>query len=79
MGVTSYIVDAMIPETLVTWVQTHIESKWVFLLALNLLLVVVGCLVDIFSAIVVLAPLIVPISGTRPSAARSAWSSRSRR
>ena len=62
MGITSYIVDAQIPDTLVTWVKTHIESRWVFLLALNVLLIVVGCLVDIFSAIVVLAPLLVPMA-----------------
>jgi tripartite ATP-independent transporter DctM subunit len=62
MGITSYIVDAQIPDTLVTWVKTHIESRWVFLLALNGLLIVVGCLVDIFSAIVVLAPLLVPMA-----------------
>ncbi len=61
MGITSYIVDAQIPEQLVAWVRTHIESPVVFLLALNVLLVVVGCLVDIFSAIVVLAPLIAPM------------------
>jgi len=62
MGITSYIVDAQIPDALVTWVKTHIESRVVFLLALNLLLIVVGCLVDIFSAIVVLAPLVVPMA-----------------
>jgi len=62
MGITSYIVDAQIPDTLVTWVRTHIESPWLFLLALNGLLIVVGCLVDIYSAIVVLAPLIVPMA-----------------
>jgi C4-dicarboxylate transporter, DctM subunit len=62
MGITSYIVDAQIPDTLVTWVRTHIESRWVFLLALNGLLIIVGCLVDIFSAIVVLAPLLVPMA-----------------
>jgi C4-dicarboxylate transporter, DctM subunit len=62
MGITSYIVDAQIPDTLVTWVRTHIEARWVFLLALNALLIVVGCLVDIFSAIVVLAPLLVPMA-----------------
>jgi C4-dicarboxylate transporter, DctM subunit len=62
MGITSYIVDAQIPDTLVSWVQSHIESRWIFLLALNALLVVVGCLVDIFSAIVVLAPLLVPMA-----------------
>jgi C4-dicarboxylate transporter DctM subunit len=62
MGITSYIVDAQIPDTLVTWVKTHIESRWIFLLALNGLLIIVGCLVDIFSAIVVLAPLLVPMA-----------------
>ncbi len=61
MGITSYIVDAQIPDALVAWVRAHIESPLVFLLALNLLLIVVGCLVDIFSAIVVLAPLIAPL------------------
>jgi tripartite ATP-independent transporter DctM subunit len=62
MGITSYIVDAQIPDQLVSWVRTHIESRAVFLLALNALLIVVGCLVDIFSAIVVLAPLLVPMA-----------------
>jgi tripartite ATP-independent transporter DctM subunit len=62
MGITSYIVDAQIPAALVAWVKTHIESKLLFLLALNALLIVVGCLVDIYSAIVVLAPLIVPMA-----------------
>ena len=62
MGITSYIVDAQIPDTLVSWVRAHIESRVVFLLALNGLLIVVGCLVDIFSAIVVLAPLVVPMA-----------------
>jgi tripartite ATP-independent transporter DctM subunit len=62
MGITSYIVDAQIPDALVTWVKATIESRVVFLLALNGLLIVVGCLVDIFSAIVVLAPLVVPMA-----------------
>jgi tripartite ATP-independent transporter DctM subunit len=62
MGVTSYIVDAQIPDALVSWVKAHIGSRVVFLLALNALLIVVGCLVDIFSAIVVLAPLVVPMA-----------------
>lgn len=61
MGSTSYIVDAQVPEKLLAWVRTHIESPLVFLLALNALLIVVGCLVDIYSAIIVLAPLIAPI------------------
>ena len=41
--------------------QTHIESKYVFLLALNALLLVVGCMMDIFSAILVVVPLIAPM------------------
>jgi len=62
MGITSYIVDAQIPDALVSWVKATIDSRVVFLLALNGLLIVVGCLVDIFSAIVVLAPLVVPMA-----------------
>lgn len=61
MGSTSYIVDAQVPDLLLTWVRAHIHSRLVFLLALNVLLIVVGCLVDIFSAIVILAPLIAPM------------------
>jgi tripartite ATP-independent transporter DctM subunit len=61
MGITSYIVDAQIPDQLVAYVREHIHSPVVYLLALNVLLVAVGCLVDVFSAIVVLAPLIAPM------------------
>ena len=43
------------------WVQAHIHSKILFLLALNLFLLIVGALMDIFSAIVVVVPLILPI------------------
>jgi len=64
MGLTSYMVDAQVPGKLVAWTQAHVHSRWVFLLALNLFLLVVGCLMDIFSAIVVVVPLIVPIAAT---------------
>ncbi len=60
-GLTSYLVDAQVPARLVEWSQAHIESKWVFLLGLNVLLLLVGCLMDVFSAIVVVVPLIVPL------------------
>jgi tripartite ATP-independent transporter DctM subunit len=62
MGITSYIVDAQIPDALTTWVRIHIESQHVFLLTLNALLLVVGSVVEIYAAIVVLAPLVVPIA-----------------
>ncbi len=62
MGLTSYMVDAQVAQALLEWVKSHIDSRLVFLLALNALLLVVGCLVDIFSAIVVVVPLIAPIA-----------------
>lgn len=61
MGFTSYLVDAEVPEAALQWVKGDIESKWIFLLALNVFLLLVGCLMDIFSAIVVVVPLILPI------------------
>lgn len=61
MGLTSYLVDAEIPARALAWVEVNIESKWVFLIVLNLFLLVVGCLMDIFSALVVVVPLILPI------------------
>ena len=62
MGITSYIVDAQIPDAAATWVKGHIASQWLFLLTLNGLLLVVGSVVEIYAAIVVLAPLVVPIA-----------------
>jgi C4-dicarboxylate transporter DctM subunit len=62
MGLTNYVVDAEIPMIATAWVQAHIHSRIVFLLALNIFLFVVGCLLDIYSAIVVQAPLLLPIS-----------------
>ncbi len=61
MGLTAYLVDAQTAEWLLTWVKGHIHSRFVFLLALNLLLLVVGCLMDIFSAIVIVVPLVAPM------------------
>ena len=61
MGFTSYLVDAQVAASVVEWAQGSIGSKIVFLLALNVFLLAVGCLMDIFSAIVVVVPLIVPL------------------
>jgi C4-dicarboxylate transporter DctM subunit len=61
MGLTNYLVDIQLPERAVAWATQAIQSKWLFLLALNLLLLAAGCVMDVFSAIVVLAPLVVPI------------------
>ena len=61
MGFTSYLVDAQIPMLLMDWVEQNISSKYVFLLLLNILLLVVGCVMDIFSAIIIIVPLITPL------------------
>jgi len=61
MGLTNYLVDAQIPDQILAWVQLHIHSQAMFLLALNVFLLVVGSVVEIYAAIVILAPLIVPI------------------
>jgi C4-dicarboxylate transporter DctM subunit len=61
MGLTNYLVDAQIPDLLLTWVKTHIHSQVGFLLALNVLLLVLGSVLEIYSAIIILAPLIAPM------------------
>ncbi len=61
-GFTDYLIEAEIVADAVEWVTTTIESKFVFLLVLNLLLLVVGCLMDIVSAIIVVVPMILPMA-----------------
>jgi tripartite ATP-independent transporter DctM subunit len=61
VGLTNYLVGAQVPARLLEWTQAHIDSRLTFLLGLNLFLLLVGCLMDIFSAIVVVVPLIVPL------------------
>ncbi len=61
-GLTDYLVYAEVPTRLVEWTQTHVHSRIVFLLGLNVFLLVVGTLMDIFSAIVVVVPLILPLA-----------------
>lgn len=64
LGFTNYLVDAEVPQRLLVWMQTWIHSREAFLLMLNLFLLVVGCLMDIFSAIIVVVPLIVPVAAS---------------
>ncbi len=62
LALTNVLVDAQAPQRLLAAVTAHIEHPLLFLLALNGVLLVAGMLVDIFSAIVVLVPLIVPVA-----------------
>ena len=61
MGLTNYLIDAEIPMRLLDFFKTHIESKILFLIVLNLFLLAAGCTMGIFSALVVVVPLLTPI------------------
>ena len=62
VGLTNYLVNAQVPTLLIEWTQSHIQSKASFLLALNVFLLLVGTVMDIFSAIVVVVPLLLPLA-----------------
>jgi tripartite ATP-independent transporter DctM subunit len=61
-GLTGYMVDAGVPQTILEWVHATIESKVAFLLVLNVFLLLVGATMHIFSAIVVVVPIIAPLA-----------------
>jgi tripartite ATP-independent transporter DctM subunit len=62
LGFTSYLEYADVPTQVLGWVRAHVESPQVFLLALNVFLIIVGALMDIYSAILIVVPLIVPVA-----------------
>lgn len=61
LGFTNYLVDAQLPVKVVEWITGAIHSKYAFLLVLNLCLLAVGCLMDMYSAIIVVVPVLVPL------------------
>jgi C4-dicarboxylate transporter DctM subunit len=62
MGFTNYLIDAEVPMKLFNLFKTYTDNPYVFLILLNLFLLVVGCLMDIFSALIVVVPLIIPVA-----------------
>jgi C4-dicarboxylate transporter, DctM subunit len=62
MGFTSYLVDEQIPMILLDTMKQYIHDPLTFLIVLNVFLLIVGCMMDIFSAIIVVVPLIIPIA-----------------
>ncbi len=62
MGLTNYLIDAEIPMQMLDFFKAHIQSKLLFLIVLNLFLLAVGCTMGIFSALVVVIPLLAPIT-----------------
>lgn len=61
LGLTGFLVDAEIPQRAVEWVTASVHSPLVFLLLLNIFLIIVGALMDIYSAIIVVVPIIIPL------------------
>ena len=64
VGLTNYLVDAQMPALLIAWTHAHVHSKYVFLLLLNVVLLIKGSFMDVFSAIIVVVPLITPIAAS---------------
>ena len=62
MSLANYMIDAEIPMTILAYMKQFITSKAMFLLMLNLFLLIVGALLDIFSAILVVVPILIPIA-----------------
>ncbi len=62
LALTNYLIDAEIPTQLFDWVKQHIHSPITFLLFLNFFLLILGAILDIFSALVIMVPLIVPLA-----------------
>jgi len=63
VGLTKYFVLMQVPDQLIAWTQAHVHSRAMFLLFLNIFLLLVGTVMDIFSAIVVVAPLLLSLAG----------------
>lgn len=61
LGFSNYLIDAQIPTHAAEWVIGAVKSKYTFLIAVNLCLLLVGCVMDVYSAIVVVVPLIIPL------------------
>src|SRR6266542_1036290 len=61
LGFTNFLVEAQVPSQADEWVTGTVQSRYAFLLALNVCLLLVGCVMDMYSAIVVVVPIIVPL------------------
>jgi len=62
LAFTNYLVDAEVPQAAFEFTQAHIQQPLTFLILLNIMLLVLGALLDIFSALVIMVPLILPVA-----------------
>jgi C4-dicarboxylate transporter DctM subunit len=59
---TNFLIDAEVPMRLFNLIQAHVTNKIVFLILLNILLLILGAILDIFSALVIMIPIILPVA-----------------
>ena len=62
LALTNYMIDTEVPMRLFESIKDHVDSKWTFLILLNIFLLVLGMMLDIFSALVIIVPIIFPIA-----------------
>ena len=62
MAYTNFLIDAQIPTQLLNYIKEHIDSRLLFLILLNVFLLAVGCMIDMFSALILVVPLVLPIA-----------------
>jgi tripartite ATP-independent transporter DctM subunit len=62
LAYTNYLIDAEVPMKILALIKGHVTSKWAFLILLNIFLLLVGCMIDIFSALVLVVPMILPLA-----------------
>lgn len=62
LAFNSFLIDQQVPSRILLWIQSHVQSKFFFLIILNVFLLLVGCFLDVYSALVIVAPLVVPIA-----------------
>lgn len=62
MAITNFLIDQEVPQLILEWVGTRIHNPLAFLVALNLFLLAVGCVMDIYTATVVIVPLLAPLA-----------------
>ena len=62
LAFTNYLIDSELPQALFSWISEFIESKFAFLFLLNVVLLLLGAILDIFSALVIMVPLILPLA-----------------
>ena len=62
LAFNSFLIDQQIPSMILFWIQSHVQSKFLFLIILNLFLLLVGCFLDVYSALVIIAPLLIPVA-----------------